>query len=40
MAAHFVDADTARARVRDAAARAGVPEVEVALAVLREGQLP
>ena len=40
MAAHRVDAGTARARVREAAARAGVPEVEVALAVLREGQLP
>ena len=39
MAAHRVDADTARARIRDAAARAGVPELRVALAVLREGRL-
>jgi hypothetical protein len=39
MAAHRVDAGTARARVREAAAT-GVPEVEVALAVLREGELP
>jgi hypothetical protein len=40
MAAHRVDAGTARARLREAAARAGVTELEVALAVLREGRLP
>jgi GAF domain-containing protein len=39
MAAHQVDAGTARARIREAAARAGVPELQVALAVLREGRL-
>jgi len=40
MAAHRVDAETARARLRDAATRAGVPELQVAVAVLREGGLP
>jgi GAF domain-containing protein len=39
MAAHRVDAGTARTRIREAAARAGVPELGVALAVLRKGRL-
>ena len=39
MASSRVDSDTARGRLREAADRAGVPELQVALAVLHDCRL-